>query len=141
MVTGARRRPRWSDRLTVPIAIRIPPHRRAAARRAIKIVHTVAFALIAGCICVFAWDGIRGRGGRRARVTAAIAIAESVIYASNNQVCPLSPLAEELGAESGTVTDLYLPDSVSRRIPLFGGAALVIGLGFHLSGWGDRRRS
>ncbi len=139
MLTSAGRRPRWSDALTLPIAARIPPHRRPAARRAIKIVHTAAFGLIAACIGVFAWDGIRGRDGRRAWVTAAVAFAETAIYASNNQVCPLTPLAEELGAGSGTVTDLYLPGWVSRRIPLFGSIALVIGLAFHLARWREWR--
>jgi hypothetical protein len=109
--------------------------------RTIKAIHTAAFALVAGCIAVFAWDGIRRRAGRRALVTAGIAISETLIYASNNQVCPLTPLAEQLGAESGTVTDLYLPRSISERIPLLGGSALVLGLGFHLLGWWERRNA
>ena len=136
---GVRRQPVWSDKLTVPLAARISRRRRPAALRAIKAVHTAAFALIAGCIVVFAWDGIRRRGGQRAVVTAAIAIAETLIYGSNNQVCPLTPLAEELGAESGTVTDLYLPRPLSDRIPLLGGSALVVGLAFHAHGWWRRR--
>ena len=57
----------------------------------------------------------------------------------NNQVCPLTPLAEELGAASGTVSDLYLPKPISDRIPLLGGSTLVIGLAFHLAGWWGRR--
>lgn len=138
---GARRQPVWSDRLTVPIAARIPPPRRGAARRAIKAIHTAAFALIAGSILVFTWDGIRRRGGHRTLVTAAVAVSETLIYASNNQVCPLTPLAEALGADSGTVSDLYLPTSVSERIPLLGGSALLLGLAFHLHAWWGRRAS
>jgi hypothetical protein len=138
-VDVAHRRPLWSDRLSQPIATRIPERRRRTALRAIKAVHTAAFALIAGCIAVFTWDGVRGRGGRRAVVTAAVAITETLVYASNNQVCPLTPLAEELGAISGTVTDLYLPRPISDRIPLVGGSAVLVGLAFHLIGWRSRR--
>jgi hypothetical protein len=46
-------------------------------------------------------------------------------------VCPLTPLAEELGASSGSVTDIYLPDWLSRRVPLFGGGTLLVGLALH----------
>jgi hypothetical protein len=107
----------------------------------IKAVHTAAFALIASCILVFARDGIVRRPGHRAFVTSGIAFSEALVYASNNQVCPLTPLAEELGAESGTVSDLFLPGPVSRRIPVLSGSALLVGLAFHLVGWWDRRRS
>jgi len=140
-MTGIRRRPTWSDRLTRPIAARVPRRRRPFAVRAIKAVHTAAFALIAGCILVFVADGVTRRPGRRVLATAGIAFAEAGVYASNNQVCPLTPLAEELGASSGTVSDLYLPASVSRRIPVLGASALLIGLGFHVAAWWDRRRA
>ena len=63
-----------------------------------------------------------------ARAAASIAIAETIVYASNNQVCPLTPLAEQLGATSGSVTDIYLPAWVSERIPVFGGSVLLIGV-------------
>lgn len=54
---------------------------------------------------------------------------------SNNQVCPLSPLAEELGAESGSVTDIFLPDWISRRIPVIGGSVLIVGLILNIRTW------
>ena len=127
-----RRRPVWSNALTRPIARRIPERRRPIALVTIKAVHTAAFALIAGCILVFTGESIRGRDGRPARLMAAVAIVESAVYASNNQVCPLTPLAEELGAGSGTVTDLYLPNALSERIPLLGGSLLLIGLAFRV---------
>ena len=125
----------------MPLASRIPPRRRRDALRAIKAIHTAAFALIAGSILVFAWDGIHRRSGRRAIVTATIAIAEVLVYGSNDQVCPLTPLAEELGAESGTVSDLYLPRPISDRIPLLGSSALLVGAAFHAFGWWERRRT
>ena len=135
----SKRRPFWSDRLTLPMASRIPPGRRPAALRAIRIVHTAAFFVIAACIAVVDWEGIRKRPGRRAALAAGIALAESLAYASNNQVCPLAPLAEEVGAESGTVTDLYLPKVVSDRVPVIGGSALLIGAMLHALAVRERR--
>jgi hypothetical protein len=95
---------------------------------AIKIVHTAAFLMIGASILLFAWDGLRGRPRRRTAIAASVALTESAIYASNNQVCPLTPLAEALGAESGTVTDIFLPLWLSRRIPLISSGVLVVGV-------------
>ena len=133
------RQPVWSDALTVPLAAVIPTAHRTSALRAIKAIHTAAFVAISGAILVFTWEGMRGRRGPVARAAASIAIAESIVYASNNQVCPLTPLAEQLGATSGSVTDIYLPAWLSDRIPLIGGSVLLIGFVGHAVAW--RRRS
>ncbi len=55
-------------------------------------------------------------------------LVETAVFASNNQVCPLTPLAEELGTERGSVADIFLPDWMSRRIPIIGGGALLLGI-------------
>ena len=109
-----------------------------SALRAIKAIHTAAFVAISGAILVFTWEGMRGRRGAAARAAASIAVAETIVYASNNQVCPLTPLAEQLGATSGSVTDIYLPAWISDRIPLLGGSVLLVGLVAHVVAW--RRR-
>jgi hypothetical protein len=83
-------------------------------------------------------DGLRGRPSRRTAAAAAIAIAESAVYASNNQVCPLTPLVEELGAASGSVTDIFLPDWLSRRIPPIFGTILLVGLVLNARTWWAR---
>ena len=126
------REPVWSRSLTVPIARRIPPRRRSAALRAIKAIHTAIFFSVLAMIFLIAWDGARGRPRRRTAVATGIALTESAVFASNNQVCPLSPLAEDLGAASGSVTDIYLPGWLSRRIPVLSGTLLVVGLGLNL---------
>jgi hypothetical protein len=121
----------WSHVLTAPLARRVPDEGRGTVLALIKGVHSVAFFSIAGLIVLFTWDGFQGRRSRRATVAGVIALGESAIYGSNNMVCPLTPLAEELGASSGSVTDIYLPDWLSRRIPLFGGGTLLVGLVLH----------
>jgi hypothetical protein len=122
------RRPAWSEPLTRPLGVLMPATWRPAALTAIKAIHTLIFASIGAAICLFVWDGIRQRPGRRAAYALGIALAESGIYVSNNQVCPLTPLAEEFGAKSGAVVDMFLPGWVARRIPLLGTAALLLGL-------------
>ena len=44
----------------------------------------------------------------------------------------MTPLAEDLGAEDGSVADIFLPEWASRRIPLIGAAALLLGVALHL---------
>ena len=134
------RQPVWSDTLTVPLATVIPAARRTSALRAIKAIHTAAFVGISGAILVFTWEGIHGRRGVAAKAAASIAVAETIIFASNNQVCPLTPLAEQLGARSGSVTDIYLPAWISDRIPLFGGSVLFVGFVAHVVAWRRRLR-
>lgn len=125
---AARRQPAWSGPLTRPLAARIPIACRPVALAIIKLIHTAVFFSVAALIALFTWDGIRQRPRRRTVVAAAIALVEAAVYGSNNQVCPLTPLAEDLGAASGSVTDIYLPGWLSRRIPLISSAALVVGL-------------
>jgi hypothetical protein len=68
-----------------------------------------------------------------------VAVVEAAVYVSNNQVCPLTPLAEELGAERGSVADMFLPDWASRRIPIVSVTALLIGMGLNLRAMLNRR--
>jgi hypothetical protein len=123
-----RRRPAWSWHLTSGLASAIPPERRSLALRAIKAIHTVIFASVGAAIVVFVGEGLRGRAGGRSVAALGIALAETAVYVSNNQVCPLTPVAEELGAESGSVADIFLPDWASRRIPLVSGSAVILGI-------------
>lgn len=129
------RRPTWSGALTAPIAALIPPGSRTAALTVIKAAHTAIFVSVAALIVLFVWDGVSQRPRRRTAIAMGVILTESAIYASNNQVCPLTPLAEELGAERGSVADIFLPDWFSRRIPLFSGTALLFGLVLNLRAW------
>jgi hypothetical protein len=135
------REPVWSGVLTSRMADRIPAARRPLAIAAIKAFHSAAFFSIAGLILLFTWDGLRGRPSRRTAIAAAVALTESAIYGSNNQVCPLTPLVEEMGADSGTVTDIYLPEWLSLRIPPIFGSLLIIGLALNVrAAHGTERR-
>jgi hypothetical protein len=129
----------WSGVLTRPLAAAIPEHRRSTVLVAIKTVHTAVFFSVAALIALFAWDGVKRQPARRTALAAVIALSESAVYISNNQVCPLTPLAEELGAASGSVTDIFLPDWLSRRVPLISGSVLIVGIVLNLRAWRQRR--
>jgi hypothetical protein len=94
----------------------------------IKVIHTALFAVIAAAIGLFAWDGMAGRPRQRSARALGVALAETAVYVSNNQVCPLTPLAGALGAERGSVVDMFLPAWAARRIPLVASVALLGGV-------------
>jgi hypothetical protein len=133
------REPVWSEVLTRPLAGRIPDAWRPGALTAIKVAHTAIFFSVLTMILLVTWDGMRGRPRRRTALALGAALAETAIYGSNNLVCPLSPLAESLGASSGSVSDIFLPDQVSRRIPLIAGGTLCLGIVLNLRVWLARR--
>ena len=132
------RPPAWSGPLTTPLAVRIPPGSRPAALVAIRAIHTAIFASIGGAVVLTLWDGIRGQPGPRTAFAGGVVLAESALYLSNDQVCPLTPLAEQLGADRGTVVDLYLPPWAARRIPIAAGTAALLALVLNLRAWMDR---
>ena len=126
--------------MTVPLARVVPIGWRPAVLTAIKGIHTAILASVGACILVFVWEGFRQRPGRRAAVALGVTLAETAIFASNNQVCPLTPLAEELGAPRGSVADIFLPDWASSRIPIISGSILALGLVLNASAWLRGRR-
>ena len=140
--TKAQRRPRWSGAVTVPLARHIPGESKYQALVSIKAVHTLLFASIAAAVLLTLWDGMLGRPRRRTAMAGFVVVAETAIYVSNNQVCPLTPLAEQLGAQRGSVVDMFLPDWAARRIPIVAGTAALAALALNLrAGLRDRRSS
>jgi len=132
--------PVWSGALTNLLADIVRPEWRTSALTTIRAIHTAIFAAIGGAIVLVVWDGLRQSPRRRTVVAGGMVLVESAIYASNNQVCPLTPLAEQLGARRGSVADIYLPDWFSTRIPIIGGSSMLLGLA--LNAWaGLRQRS
>ena len=105
---------------------------RRAVLIAIKTIHTVAFVVIATSLLVVLFDGLRGRPSRRTGIAAAISLGECAVFAGNGFVCPLTPLAEELGAVKGSVSDIFLPDWFAQRLPIIGSAVLGTGIVLNL---------
>ena len=127
-LSEGRQQPAWSGPMTAPLVRLIPADRQEEALTAIKAIHTAIFASIAGAILLALWDGVRGQPRRRTAIAGGLVLAETVVYASNNQVCPLTPLAEELGAARGSVVDIFLPAWAARQIPIVAGSAALLAL-------------
>jgi hypothetical protein len=126
------RHPTWSGHITEPLGRFIADSRRNDALVAIKAMHTAIFISVAAAVVLALWDGLRGRPRRRTALAGGLVLAESALYVSNNQVCPLTPLAEELGAERGSVVDMFLPAWAARRIPVVAGSAAALALVLNL---------
>ncbi len=126
------RQPVWSGYLTRPVAVWTPQAWRPRALTVIKGIHTAIFFSVAAAVVLTLWDGLRGRPRLRTSIAGGVVMAESLLYVSNNQVCPLTPLAEEFGAARGSVVDLYLPAAAARRIPVVAGGSAALAMALNL---------
>ena len=97
----------------------------------VKAFHLVAFLCIQSCIFYLLYKGVRGQSDRKAAAAAAVALGESAVYVGNGFRCPLTGLAEDLGAEHGAVTDIFLPGWLARNIANIYTPLLVIALLLH----------
>lgn len=110
--------------------------RRAVALVVIKATHSVLFLGILGAILWLVWTGLRGRRDRTVIVAAAVVAAETGVFVANRGVCPLTPLAERVGAQTGSggVSDIFLPTVLARTIPLWSTALVALAAMLHLRG-------
>jgi hypothetical protein len=88
-----------------------------AALRAVKAVHTLAWFSIEACMAYVLYAGFARRSDRRAGIAAGVVAAETLVFAGNGFRCPLTQVAERLGAGRGSVTDIYLPRWFARNLP------------------------
>ena len=100
---------------------------RTAAIFAIKFVHSAIFLSVAASVLYVFYAGLANRRSRLTTVALGLALGESLIFTVNRFQCPLRALAESLGAESGQVTDIFLPTWFAERIPYIFTPLLVTG--------------
>ncbi len=91
--------------------------RRRTALTAITLVHTLAWFSIESCMVYVLWAGFTRQSDRRAAIAAGVVAGETAIFVANRFRCPLTDVAERLGAERGTVTDIYLPRWFAHNLP------------------------
>ncbi|ACL39106.1 conserved hypothetical protein [Pseudarthrobacter chlorophenolicus A6] len=99
---------------------------RRAAVAAVKAVHTLAWFSIEACVVYVLAAGLAGRTDKRVGIAAAVVAGESLVFAGNGFRCPLTGLAERYGAQSGSVTDIYLPRWFARNLPAIHVPLLVL---------------
>jgi hypothetical protein len=105
--------------------------RHDAALTTIKAAHTLVWFSIEACVLYVLYAGFAGRSDRRAAIAAGVVAGESLIFAANGFHCPLTELAEHLGAEHGSVTDIYLPGWFARNLPVIHAPILVLAAFLH----------
>jgi hypothetical protein len=105
--------------------------RHPVAVVAVKSVHTAVFAVELASIGWLVVSGFQGRRDRSVALAGIAVAGETAVFIANDGVCPLTPLTERLGAASGSVSDIFLPDVVARTTPMWSSALVVLGVALH----------
>ena len=104
------------------------------ALRAIKLIHTVAWAFFVTAIIAIPLAAWHERFGL-ALVCAVIVAAEVLVLAVNGMKCPLTPLAARYTDDRRDNFDIYLPLLMARYNKEIFGTLYVAGLVFGLALW------
>ena len=102
--------------------------------KAIKLAHTVVWALLAGCIVAIPVAGLARRFDWAA-VLSAIVLAECAVLALNGMRCPLTNLAARYTRDRAANFDIYLPEWLARNNKTVFGALFVAGEIVALASW------
>ena len=83
----------------------------------VKAVHTAIWFAVEACMIYVLAAGARGRSDRRVGIAAGVVAAETAVFLGNGARCPLTGVAERLGADTGSVTDIFLPRWLAHVLP------------------------
>jgi hypothetical protein len=108
---------------------------RGIAIFAIKLMHSAIFLSVAACVLYVFYAGLTNRRSWLSNAALGAALGESLIFIAFRFRCPLRLVAEDLGAESGQVTDIFLPRWFADRIPYFFTPPLLVGVGAMFVNW------
>jgi hypothetical protein len=109
-----------------------PGDRHPVAIAAVKTVHSAIFLVELASIGWLVMSGVLGRRDRTVAVATGAVVVEAAVFLANDGVCPLTPVAERLGASRGGVSDIFLPDAIARTIPIWSSALLVVAALLHV---------
>ena len=84
---------------------------------AIKTAHTMIWLSVEIAMGYLLFAGLTRRPGRSVVAAGVVVAGESLVYLANGARCPLTQLAESVGADRGSVTDIYLPSWLARNLP------------------------
>ncbi len=111
-----------------------PKSRRIDILAAIKFLHTVIWAVVAGCILALPVTAFIHRFDLAMILTAVIA-AELAALVLNAGRCPLTSLASRFTADRADNFDIYLPNWLARHNKTIFGAILTVNELFVLWCW------
>ncbi len=98
---------------------------------AVKALHSLIFFVLQSAIAYLVYTGLKGQTNRRTAIASAVVGGECLIYAANGFRCPLTGLAENLGAARGSVTDIFLPKWLASNIARIYGPLFALALCLH----------
>jgi hypothetical protein len=93
----------------------------------IKVAHTAVFWILSVCVLYVLFSGLANRITAWTWVAVGLVVIEGVVLVSSGWICPLTLLAEHLGARRGSVADIFLPKWFADRIFPVCGTAFLIG--------------
>lgn len=91
----------------------------------IKGLHTLIWAAVEASVVYLLVQGMMGRSDRKSAIAGAVVGLETTVFLANGARCPLTQVVENLGEESGSVTDIYLPGWFARILPAIHAPVLV----------------
>lgn len=107
------------------------PRARVWLLRVIKTFHTAIWLSVEAAFAHLIVSGIAKRSNRLVVGSAAVVTAETAVYLANGMRCPLTELAESLGADSGSVTDIFLPRRLAKALPVIHAPLVLLVLYLH----------
>ena len=113
---------------------RLPKKMTSPALKAIKVAHTIVWAVFAGCILAIPVASWRGEHGV-ARWLAAVVAGEVAVLVLNKWRCPLTSVAARHTDDRRDNFDIYLPEWLARHNKLIFGALYLAGVAFALARW------
>ncbi len=107
---------------------------------AIKLLHTLVWAVLAGCVLAIAVAAFRQRF-RTATTLIAIIVVECLVLAANGGRCPLTDLATHFTADRAPNFDIYLPTWLAANNKTIFGTLFVVNTAAVLWRWSTTRKS
>ena len=112
----------------------VSPDRAARALVVVKAVHTLVWALFAGCIVAIPVASLQDRHAAAA-VLAAVVAGEVIVLVANRFRCPLTAVAARYTDDRRANFDIYLPEWLARHNQAIFGTLYVAGCAFALGRW------
>lgn len=106
----------------------------STALHVVKIVHTVAWAFLAGCIVAIPFATYAGNFFL-SFVLIAIVLVEVVVLVVNGWRCPLTDVAARYTEDRHDNFDIFLPSLLARHNKVIFGSLFVAALVYTLVAW------
>jgi hypothetical protein len=100
----------------------------------VMVVHTVAWAVFAGCIFAVPVLALAGRLGW-SMLLSLVVLLECIVLAANRFKCPLTDVAARYTDDRADNFDIYLPVWLARKNKLTFGTLYAVGLLVLLGCW------